>query len=119
MDCTMSGMDDKSMIYTRPKSNRHTRSAVCLHNTAGVHVIYLVVLVTNTGISDGKAENGLQSAVKGCFLYYYFSLISRALENKLMYIPMSFPDAIVWLEFSYTCFSEDVCKTIGLCHRAG
>lgn len=58
MDCTMSGMDDKSMIYTRPKSNRRTRSAVCLHDTAGAHchVVYLVVLVTNTGISDGKLK---------------------------------------------------------------
>lgn len=58
MDCTMSGMDDKSMIYTRPKSNHRTRSAVCLHDTAGArcHVVYLVVLVTKAGISDGKLK---------------------------------------------------------------
>ncbi len=71
--------DDKSMIYTRPKSNGSTRSAACLHDTAGAHchVVCLVVLVTNTGISDGtlKMANNqpAQDAVKGGSLYPYFS----------------------------------------------
>lgn len=58
MDCTMSGMDDKSMIYSRPNSNRRTRGAACLHDTAGAHChdVYLVVLVTNAGISDGMLK---------------------------------------------------------------
>jgi len=54
----MSGMDDNSMIYSRPKSNRRSRGAACLHDTAGAHChgVYLVVLVTNAGISDGMLK---------------------------------------------------------------
>jgi len=51
-------MDDNSMIYSRPKSNRRSRGAACLHDTAGAHChgVYLVVLVTNAGISDGMLK---------------------------------------------------------------